>query len=84
MHAYSVDTLLYRITGIFQYEQMSLEELRLEYYVAGHMGSTTSGRTTCGLFSGKQTTNLGGTRQVATRELTEGKLFGWQNKPLGI
>lgn len=79
---YNVDTLLYCITGMQQYEQKSLEELRLEDYVAGRKGSTTTGGTTGGgLFTGGQTTGLGGT--ATTGGLTGGGLFGQQNKTLG-
>ena len=76
---YNVDTLLHCITGMSQYEQKSLEELRIEDYIAGRKGSTTTGGTTGGLFTGGQTTGLGG----AAGGLTGGGLFGQQNKPLG-
>ena len=77
---YNVDTYLYCITGMPQYEQKSLEELRLDDYVAGRKGSTTAGGTTGGLFAGSQVTGLGGT--ASTGGLTGG-LFGQQNKTLG-
>ena len=78
---YNVDTLLHCITGMSQYEQKSLEELRLEDYIAGRKGSTAAGGTTGGgLFTGGQTTGLGGT--ATTGGLTGG-VFGQQNKPLG-
>ena len=79
---YNVDTLLHCITGMPQYEQKSLEELRLEDYMAGRKGSTTAGGTTGGgLFAGGQATGLGGT--ATTGGLAGGGLFGQQNKTLG-
>ena len=79
---YNVDTLLHCITGMPQYEQKSLEELRLEDYMAGRKGSTTAGGTTGGgLFAGGQATGLGGI--APTGGLAGGGLFGQQNKTLG-
>lgn len=79
---YNVDTLLYCITGMQQYEQKSLEELRLEDYMAGRKGSTTAGGTTGGgLFTGGQATGLGG--GATTGGLAGGGLFAQQNKTLG-
>ena len=75
---YNVDTLLHCITGMSQYEQKSLEELRFEDYVAGRKGSATTGGTTGGLFSG-QTAGLGATSSGGLA----GGLFGQQSKPLG-
>lgn len=78
---YNVDTLLHCITGMSQYEQKSLEELRFEDYLAGRKGSTTTGGGAAGgLFGGGQTTGLGAT---SAGGLTGGGLFGQQNKPLG-
>lgn len=80
---YNVDTLLHCITGMQQYEQKSLEELRLEDYMAGRKGSATAGGTTGGgLFAGGQATALGGA--AASGGLAGGGgLFGQQNKALG-
>ena len=78
---YNVDTLLHCITGMAQYEQKSLEELRCEDYAAGRKGSTVAGGTTGGLFAGGQTTGLGAT---ASGGLAGGGLFGQQNKTLGM
>lgn len=82
---YNVDTLLHCITGMTQYEQKSLEELRLDDYVAGRKGSTTAGATTGagGLFAGGQATGLGGAATTGGLAGAGGGLFGQQNKSIG-
>ena len=82
---YNVDTLLHCITGMTQYEQKSLEELRLDDYVAGRKGSTTAGGTTGagGLFAGGQTAGLGGAATTGGLAGAGGGLFGQQNKSIG-
>ena len=76
---YNVDTLLHCITGMTQYEQMSLEELRLEDYVAGRKGGIFTQGTTCkgsfggtngGMFAGGHVTSLEGT---TTSRLTDAR-----------
>lgn len=82
---YNVDTLLHCITGMAQYEQKSLEELRLDDYVAGRKGSTTAGGTTGagGLFAGGQAAGLGGAATTGGLVGGGGGLFGQQNKSIG-
>ena len=82
---YNVDTLLHCITGMTQYEQKSLEELRLDDYVAGRKGSTTAGGTTGagGLFAGGQAAGLGGAATTGGLAGAGGGLFGQQNKSIG-